>query len=63
MRTTLILRDDVLSKAAALTGVKQKTALVHMGLEALIARASAEKLARLGGSEPKLTEIPRRRVA
>ncbi|MCO5044889.1 MAG: type II toxin-antitoxin system VapB family antitoxin [Verrucomicrobia bacterium] len=61
MRTTLIIKDDVLSKASALTGVKEKTALVHLGLEALIARASASRLAKLGGTEKKATNIPRRR--
>lgn len=63
MRTTLILKDDVLAKASALTGVKEKTALVHMGLEALISRASAERLAKLGGTERKLMPISRRRAA
>ena len=62
MRTTLILKDDVLTKASALTGVKEKTALVHMGLEALISRASAERLAKLGGAERKLMPIRRRRA-
>ena len=63
MRTTLIIKDDVLSKASELTGVKEKTALVHLGLEALIAKASAVRLARLGGAERKLATIPRRRRA
>ena len=63
MRTTLILKDDVLTKASALTGVKEKTALVHMGLEALISKASAERLAKLGGTERKLLPISRRRAA
>jgi hypothetical protein len=63
MRTTLIIKDDILSKASELTGVKEKTALVHLGLEALIAKASAARLARLGGTERKLTKIPRRRSA
>jgi Arc/MetJ family transcription regulator len=62
MRTTLIIRDEVLSKAASLTGVTEKTALVHMGLEALIAKASAARLAQLGGTEKKATAIPRRRT-
>lgn len=62
MRTTIIIKEDVLSKAAALTGVKEKTALVHMGLEALIARASAARLARLGKSERGLRPVPRRRI-
>lgn len=63
MRTTLILKEDVLAKAAELTGIKEKTALVHLGLEALIAKASALRLARLGGTERKLSAIPRRRSA
>lgn len=63
MRTTLIIKDDVLAKASALTGVKEKTALVHLGLEALIARASAARLAKLGGTEKKVASIPRRRSA
>jgi hypothetical protein len=62
-RTTLNIDREALAKAAALTGVTEKTALVRMGLEALIARASAERLAALGGSEPRLRPIPRRRGA
>ena len=60
MRTTLVLRDELVNKAAKLTGIEEKTALVHAGLEALIARESARRLAALGGTEPKL-EAPRRR--
>jgi Arc/MetJ family transcription regulator len=63
MRTTLNIEDDLLAKAAQLTGVKEKTALVRLGLEALIARESAKRLAALGGSEPNLRPIPRRREA
>lgn len=62
-RTTLNIDRAALARAAALTGVKQKTALVRMGLEALIAKASAERLAALGGSERRLRPIPRRRTA
>lgn len=62
MRTTLILRDDLVQKASELTGIPEKTALVHAGLEALIAREAARRLAALGGSEPHL-ETPRRRRA
>jgi Arc/MetJ family transcription regulator len=61
MRTTLNLNDDLLNKAASLTGVQEKTALIHLGLEALIARESARRLAQLGGSQKKLRPIPRRR--
>ena len=60
MRTTLNIDDELLRRAASLTGVEEKTALVRMGLEALIARASARRLADLGGSAPEL-EAPRRR--
>ena len=63
MRTTLILDDDLVAKARGITGVQEKTALVHEGLRALIARESARKLAALGGTEPRLRTIARRRTA
>ncbi|MDT8398340.1 MAG: type II toxin-antitoxin system VapB family antitoxin [Pseudomonadales bacterium] len=62
MRTTLNLDDDLLEQARALTGLSEKTAVVRAALEALIERESARRLARLGGSEPALAAIPRRRV-
>jgi Arc/MetJ family transcription regulator len=61
MRTTLILDDEVIEKARRLTGLKEKTAVVRAGLEALIARESARRLAALGGSEPGLRTVRRRR--
>jgi len=61
MRTTLNIDDDILEKAFRLTGIKEKTALVRMGLEALIAAESARRLAGLGGSEKRLRPVPRRR--
>jgi len=63
MRTTLALDDDLLAKAQAFTGLKEKSALVREALKALIERESARRLARLGGSEPHLTAPPRRRAA
>lgn len=60
MRTTLNLDDDLLEAAQRLTGLTEKTALVRLALEALIERESARRLARLGGSEPALDDIPRR---
>lgn len=60
MRTTLNLDDDLLEAAQRLTGLTEKTALVRFALEALIERESARRLARLGGSEPALDDIPRR---
>jgi len=61
MRTTLNINDDLLNQAARLTGITEKTAVVHAGLEALIARESAKRLAALGGSAPRLRNIRRRR--
>lgn len=61
MRTTLVLDDDLLAEAQRLTGVKEKTLLVREGLNALIERESARRLARLGGTEPAMEAIPRRR--
>ena len=61
MRTTLIIDDALLAEAKRLTHIDEKTALVHAGLEALIARESARRLAMLGGTQPRLRTIPRRR--
>ncbi|HQH72524.1 MAG TPA: type II toxin-antitoxin system VapB family antitoxin [bacterium] len=61
MRTTLNIEERLLQKASQLTGITEKTALVRLGLEALIARESAKRLARLGGSERGLEAVPRRR--
>lgn len=63
MRTTLALDDELLAEAQRLTGTTEKTALVREALRALIERESARRLARLGGSEPGLRDIPRRRAA
>jgi Arc/MetJ family transcription regulator len=61
MRTTLTLDEDLLKEAQKLTGTTEKTALVRQALTALIERESARRLARLGGSQPDLVEVPRRR--
>ena len=61
MRTTLNIEDTLLEKAAKLTGVTEKTSLVNHGLQALIAKESAKRLAGLGGTEKNLEMIPRRR--
>ncbi len=62
MRTTLALDDDLLTVAQRLTGKTEKTALVREALGALIERESARRLARLGGTEPSLADVPRRRT-
>lgn len=61
MRTTLNINEQLLDRAASLTGVREKTALVRLGLEALVALESAKRLARLGGTEQQLKPVPRRR--
>jgi len=63
MRTTINLDEELLADAQRLTGTKERTALIHEGLRALIQRESARRLARLGGSEPQLKGVPRRRSA
>jgi Arc/MetJ family transcription regulator len=63
MRTTLNIEDSLMDKASKMTGIKEKTALVKLGLEALIARESGKRLARLGGTQKHLKAIPRRREA
>lgn len=61
MKTTLNIDDALLAEAERLTSITEKTALVRAGLEALIAREQARRLARLGGTEPQLRAAPRRR--
>jgi hypothetical protein len=63
MRTTLIIDDGLIERARNLTGIVEKTALVRAGLEALIAREAGKRLAALGGTQPDIADIPRRRSA
>ena len=63
MRTTLNIEDNLMEKASKMTGIKEKTALVKLGLEALIARESGKRLAMLGGTQKHLKGIPRRKGA
>jgi len=62
MRTTLNMDDELVAKASELTGVQERTALVRMGLEALIAQKSAHRLAEPGGTEKQLRRPSRRRA-
>jgi Arc/MetJ family transcription regulator len=61
MRVTLNIDDELLARAADLTGIENKAALVRLGLESLITRESAKRLAALGGTERALEMIPRRK--
>ena len=62
IRTTLNLDDALLDEARKLTGMAERTALIHEGLRALISRESARRLAKLGGTDPGLKNITRRRA-
>jgi metal-responsive CopG/Arc/MetJ family transcriptional regulator len=62
MRTTVTLDEALLDRARLLSGVQERSALLKEALSALIQRESARRLARLGGSEPTLEAIPRRRI-
>ena len=63
IRTTLNIDDRLMKRAAQLTGVQEKTQLVRLGLEALISREAAKRLIKLGGSDPHVKAIRRRRSA
>lgn len=62
MRTTIILKDDILKEAQKATGIKEKTALIHRGLEALIQEAAISRLIKMGGSDPKAKTPSRERI-
>ena len=61
MRTTVTLDETLLSRAQLLSGIKERSALLREALDALIQRESARRLAKLGGSEPQLETVARRR--
>lgn len=63
MRTTINIDDELLATARRLSGINERTAMLHEALRALIERESARRLARLGGTEPRLEAPPRRRRA
>ena len=60
MRTTLVIDDELMAAAQDYTGIKKKSALVREALKALVEREAARRLARLGGSQPRLRPVPRR---
>ncbi len=63
MRTTLNLDDAIVQRASELTGIDEKTALIHLALKGLIAKEAASRLAKLGGTQKKLRPTPRRKIA
>jgi Arc/MetJ family transcription regulator len=62
MRTTVTLDDDLISKARSYTGLKETSAVLRAALIALVEREAARRLARLGGTEPNLKAVRRRRT-
>ena len=62
MRTTLTIDDRLWAEAQRITGISEKAKLVQQGLQVLIERESARRLAELGGSEPQLESMLRRRA-
>ena len=63
MRTTVNIDDELMKAAQKLTGIEEKAVLLRAGLTALIEQESARRLAKLGGSEPQLSKVSRRRVS
>lgn len=61
LRTTVNLDESLVEEAMRVTGVRERTLLIHEGLKALVSRENARRLARLAGSEPQLRAVPRRR--
>ncbi len=61
MRTTLNLKDDLVKQAREMTGIQEKTALVHRGLEALIQEGAARRLMKFRGIDPNATAAPRKK--
>lgn len=61
MKTTLYIDDELLAKAQALSGIKEKTQLINDGLKTLVAQLAAKRLAKMAGSMPALKQPPRRR--
>lgn len=63
MRTTINLDEQLIAEAQRMTGIQERTALIHEGLRVLIARESSRRLALLGGSDPRARAPRRRRIS
>jgi len=63
MRTTVNIDDELIKTARKLTGIEEKAVLLRAGLQALIEQETARRLAKLGGTEPQLSNVSRRRMA
>lgn len=61
MRTTITLDDELVADAIEFTGIDDKSLLIRMALKSMLAHEAARRLAALGGSQPDMKQIPRRR--
>jgi Arc/MetJ family transcription regulator len=61
MRTTLNLDDELMAEAMELSGLDEKTQVLHEALRALIAREAGRRLAKMGGVAPNARAGRRRR--
>jgi Arc/MetJ family transcription regulator len=61
MRITLNIDEELLARAREITGIQENADLVEAGLKVLIGREVGKRRAALGGTQPELPDIPRRR--
>ena len=61
MRTIVEIDDELMAAAQRITGIEEKDVLFRAGLSALIEKESVHRLAKLGGSEPQVSGVTRRR--
>ncbi len=58
---TVVVDDELMDKAMSYTGLRENSVLIREALAALVEREAARGLAGLGGSEPDLIAVSRRR--
>lgn len=63
MKKTLHIDEALLREARAASGASTDTETVRRGLEALARQGAYERLRALRGSEPRASDVPRRREA
>ncbi len=62
MRTTLNIQDDLLKEAMRLADMSEKTAVVHMALQALVEKLAQKNLIQLGGKIKGFKKVKRSRT-
>lgn len=61
MRTTITVDDKLLEEAEKLSGITSRPNLINTALESYVRLEKSRRLAALGGTQPGLKQIPRRR--